>query len=197
MSNKIFGFFVVLAIMSSTVSCGQESSKKTSSNSTGQEVKWLASFQPFESVLKISSDFKQVNAPQDFNGDENPDYIYFSEVVSESMDVPDGVRVVHLFGDGGDFTNLSDGSNNAIAIVHGGIDEKIIIHDPEVVSYLDSPAIVDAFVVDKKYIDSIESPGPLSSAKGNIIVLPTAAGIDTYVYFDGEHYKIYEPLEIP
>lgn len=197
MINKNINFPLMLAILLCVASCGQEWSTKQPSTLAEQQKNWLAGFKTFESVLKISSDFKQLKIDQYFNGDKYPDYIYFAELVSGAAEVPDGVWLIQPFGVAKYVTSLEGGSNNAIAIFHSGIDQYVIVHDREAISYLDSPAIVDVFVADKKHIETLENPGPLSSVIGDVIVLPTAGGIDVYLYYDGAHYKIYKPLGSP
>jgi len=43
----------------------------------------------------------------------------------------------------------------------------------------------------------IEEAGLSSKAKGDIILIPAEAGIDSFIYWDGLTYQLYEVIDIP
>jgi len=48
----------------------------------------------------------------------------------------------------------------------------------------------------KKETEQIKKDYELKS-KGNLLVIPTGAGIDTYLFWNGERFEYYEPDEMP
>jgi hypothetical protein len=52
-------------------------------------------------------------------------------------------------------------------------------------------------VIKKDKIKFIEEGELSSKAKGDIILIPTEAGIDSFIYWDGLTYQLYEVIDIP
>ncbi|WP_075188399.1 hypothetical protein [Teredinibacter haidensis] len=186
----------LIVVMVSSFSCGKDVATKQSLKVSSKVNAWEQKFEIFENFMQLSSSFKQAKTAFDFNGDGNSDYVYFAEVKNTELTIPDSLTVYQV--QSGDVHPATfSGALHAIAIVHGGADENIVIHEARPMTKLDAPAALDLSVEKRSYIASIENQGPLHRAKGDIIILPTGAGIDTYIYYDGNRYLLYEPLEIP
>lgn len=192
---KMISILMVLCL-SFTVSCGEEKSISSSVQGAGVEVLWRQSFTSFTDFFRLVTDFKQLKRGFDFNGDGSDDYLYFVEVKNAIEKLPDVVRIYQLESDKEHSRSLS-GGYRALVIYHGGSQEKIVLHEQKAMPVIDAPAALDLFVVEKVNLSASEVVDIASHAKGDVIVLPTSAGIDTYIYFDGEKYRLYEPLEVP
>jgi hypothetical protein len=187
---------VLILVTISSIACSKDAPTEQVVKVSGKVNTWEQKFEGFETLLRISPDFTQLQTGFDFNGDGVSDYLYFTEVINTELAIPDSVVVFQVQSEEAHPSTLS-GALHAIAIVHGGTDDHIVIHEAKSMTMLDAPAAIDALVEKHGYIASIEDVGPLKDAKGDIIILPTGAGIDTYIYYDGQRYHLYEPLEIP
>jgi hypothetical protein len=72
-----------------------------------------------------------------------------------------------------------------------------LIHDKNDISVLDASAMLQSKVIKKDKIKFIEEAELISKAKGDIILIPTEAGIDSFIYWDGLTYQLYEVIDIP
>lgn len=83
-------------------------------------------------------------------------------------------------------------------ILKSGASENItLIRDKNTLSILDTEAAKETLIVSHKNTADLNLPELSRAAKGDIIVIPTEAGIDTYLYWDGKTVNAYEPIEIP
>lgn len=159
---------------------------------------WLSSFDNVKAYLRISENAKQLKKAYDFNGDGIKDYLYFSTVISGAGDLPENIELMHLEDGVTQMRNLDSGAGNAIAIVHGGIEHVLIIHDRQgnSGSLLDSPYIWDSYVVEKSDVASLEEPSFTSMVVGDIFAIATPSSVDIYVYWDKGQYKLYFPFDL-
>jgi len=140
----------------------------------------------------------------DFNGDQMDDQLLVVKADGKISELPSNVRVVRPWplNDGetaGD--TLSHGASVNLAVVHGtanGAQQQVFaLHDDNSVSILDAPAAETISAVKLKDVSSLNEPKLAAAAKGDLLVVPTEAGIDTYVYWDGATYKVFAPEEEP
>lgn len=159
----------------------------------------------FGSSLSIVTDRSPAVLHGDFNGDGVDDLIAVARARprSDPLALPRGVRVVRPWsgGDGAAVReDLSRGADVTLAIVHGSgtaaAPSPFLLHDPDSISILDTGAARDAFVVGRAEVASLNAEVG-ARAQGDVYVLPTEAGINTFVYWDGSTYRAYQPLEYP
>ncbi len=70
-----------------------------------------------------------------------------------------------------------------------------IIYDDETPSILDTSAIDKITTVPRSIISKEVSD--LKAAKGDVIIIPTESGIDSYLYWNGNRYQSLFPNEEP
>lgn len=72
-----------------------------------------------------------------------------------------------------------------------------IIYDPNSISILATQAAEGMFVVHAKDKQNPAWQEENGRAKGDLLVIPTEAGIDSYLFWDGTGYRALEVAEIP
>lgn len=72
-----------------------------------------------------------------------------------------------------------------------------IIYDPNPISILATQAAEGLFVVQAKDKQNPAWQEVSGHAKGDLLVIPTEAGIDSYLFWDGTKYRSLEVAEIP
>lgn len=97
----------------------------------------------------------------------------------------------------------TSGFHKSLAIFHGG-ESDWLSGDTQVHVLLDDTGALEtpsfellvSHVGDKDYKDNVKYlPG--IKLQSDLIILPTEAGIDTYIYWDQGSYHLFEPDEIP
>ena len=156
----------------------------------------------FGPAISLAQDRSPAAFHGDFNGDGYADLIAFARAEGSGDATPAGVRVLRPWTASGEPppAGLSAGADVMLAIVHGSPGgesrEAFLLHDPDTPSILDTRAAREAFVVDRGSASTL-NPEIARRAGGDILVLPTEAGIDTFLYWDGSTYRAYQPLEYP
>jgi hypothetical protein len=127
----------------------------------------------------------------DFDGDGTPDLLAVVRVV----------RPWPVYYAGTAVDDVSRGAEVGFAIIHGTPagrpPEVYLLHDPNPVSILDTQAARALRVVPRAELAAPGEPELARAAHGDVIVVPTEAGIDTYLYWDGSTYRSLEPDEEP
>ena len=189
----------ILLLLPAITSCSQEE----------QPSKWSQAFTPLQNNFVISGRFKQQQAEFDFNGDGVADSIYYTDVVGDISDLSStGSASISLFQPWLKMDDQKHGAKTAIVIIHGdslladgslstGGLSPTVIHDKNDISILDTAAMLQSEVIKKDLIAQLEEPDLSASAKGDIILIPTEAGIDSFIYWDGANYQLYEVINIP
>lgn len=149
------------------------------------------------------------NLSGDFNGDGQLDRLIWLSVHDSGHQLPVDTSIVRPWPyEGADQTSTSfePGAKRGLGIVHcqpGTVDDcelqrAFVVHDRDPVSILATEAATELLVVSKAALAEEEGVSEvIERARGDVIVLPTEAGIDTYLYWDGQTYQAYEPLELP
>ncbi|WP_347332947.1 hypothetical protein [Marinimicrobium locisalis] len=91
-----------------------------------------------------------------------------------------------------------------LIIEHGSGDaeskaEGFLLYDPNEVSVLATDAATELTSTE---VEALPGKGAKLAElpqefTGEVLILPTEAGIDTYIYWTGKTYRILEPLEVP
>lgn len=160
--------------------------------------KWLQEFAPLQDNFSISDRFNQQQAAFDFNGDGLADSIYYTDVVGDISDLSS----VHLVQPWPKMDDQKQGAKTAIVIIHCGSSLvegslSFVIHDKNDISVLDTSAMLQSEVIKKEMIAQLQEPELSARAKGDIVLIPTEAGIDSFIYWDGSSYQLYEDIDIP
>jgi hypothetical protein len=138
----------------------------------------------------------------DFNADGLEDLLVVVEVTRGTDPLPDGVRVLQPWPGGGQTLRVHESTEGAmsLAVLHGAVPrergEAFLLYDPEPISILATDAAREAFVAASSEVASLNAEmGRLTN--GDVFVLPTEAGIDTFIYWSGSTYRAFQPLESP
>lgn len=97
----------------------------------------------------------------------------------------------------------TDGYKMSLALFHGGSASTFEPADGRAYCLLDQSGALETpsfelLVTQKSDPDYAAQAGALPAVPaGDLIVLPTEAGIDTYVYWNGSEYALFEPEEMP
>ena len=193
MTIRLLHTLLVLLLIPLVTSCSQDE----------QPSEWSQAFTPLQGHFAISDRFKQQKTEFDFNGDGVADAIYYTDVIGDISDLSStGFASISLFQPWLKMDDQKHGAKTAIVIIHGGsllADGSLstVIHDKNDISILDTAAMLQSEVIKKDLIAQLEEPDLSASAKGDIILIPTEAGIDSFIYWDGANYQLYEVINIP
>mgnify|MGYP000134851313 FL=1 len=182
MTIHLFRSLLLVLLIPTIISCRQDDQVST----------WLQAFDILQDDFSISNRFPQHQAEYDFNGDGLADSIYYTDVIGDISDLSSVVLFQPWFKK--DEQML--GAKTAIVIISEG-SLPVVIHDKNDISILDTLAIQQSEVIEKDMIAQLQEPELSTKAKGDIIVIPTEAGIDSYIYWDGSSYQLYEVIDIP
>ncbi len=179
---------LILLLLPSIASCNQNELSST----------WLQALAPLQDDLSISERFKYQQAEFDFNGDGLSDTIYYTDVVSDTSGSPS----VNLIQPWPKIDDQKQGAKTAIVIIHGSssLSEDslpVVIHDKNDISVLDTSAMLQSEVIKNEMIVQLQEPELSARAKGDIVLIPTEAGIDSFIYWDGSSYQLYEVIDMP
>lgn len=155
---------------------------------------WHSRFTPLNAGLELSQETQQWRSELDFNGDSQADFVYFTQVKSPTASLPENLTIRSL--SSREHSGDLSGGKHAIVIAQIHTQQALIFHENQEMNILDSPSWPDVHIVEHAKLSTLDEP-ELLKAKGDIIVIPTPAGIDTYLFFDGKDYQHYEPLELP
>jgi hypothetical protein len=137
----------------------------------------------------------------DFNGDGRTDTLLVapSQKIAEAR-LP---AVIHTawpyYGEQLTKQDLLQGARIAIVIAESFPDRQQfhIIYDPNSVSILTTQAAENMFVVHMKNKENPAWMDVKALSKGDLLIIPTEAGIDSYLFWDGTTYRSLEVTEIP
>ena len=186
MISYFAGMFLMLLFLPSMAS-GSQSEQGTS---------WSSEFIPLQSNFALSEGFKQQQKAFDFNADGLVDYIYYVDV-TENIDSTSNDISLDVVQPWLKMDEQKKGSKTGVLIIHGGDVLPRLIHDKNDFSVLDARAMLQSKVIRKEKIKFIEEAELNSKAKGDVILIPTEAGIDSFIYWDGLAYQLYEIVDIP
>ncbi len=134
----------------------------------------------------------------DFNGDGKQDKLYVLSLTPQSLNAASSAKRYSswpYYGDG-KAPELGQGGPKAIVIA-GGKGEYSVLFDPNKMSILDTAAAEELFVVSSTDKTHAVWADVGTAAKGDVIVVPTEAGIDSYLIWDGHKYTAFDLIEVP
>lgn len=192
MISKIF---ILLVLLSSVASCDENNDVTPKLPVTTES--WSNAFAQYSGYFQLSADYKQFKKSYDFNGDGNPDYIYMTIFSSESAVLPKDIVLVEPWPLSEYSGGSSHGSKHSILIILGGNESNVVIRDKNNLSVLDTLAATHAYIADVANLTILQEPDFVPKVKGDVIVMPTEAGIESYLYWDGKGFSLYEIIDIP
>jgi hypothetical protein len=150
--------------------------------------------------LANSHELSPKNVQVDFDGDGVADKIVVTGLRGSAIELTKTITLVHPWEHDKNAANIGDlaaGSKTNFYIVLSGTSASYVIHDANPISILDTDAAQELFVVKGSEIAENGLADLNKKAKGDLLGIPTEAGIDTYLYWNGDTIASYEPLEIP
>lgn len=143
----------------------------------------------------------------DLNGDgviDQAKLLLYSSMGEEPAQGYELVSAWPYYSDGAPPTTPAEGGPVVLVIEHGmneakGETDDFLLFDPNEVSVLATDAAENLAATAVKELPEkgaalAELPQQFT---GDVLVLPTEAGIDTFVYWTGKTYRVFEPLEMP
>jgi hypothetical protein len=150
----------------------------------------------FLNQLKSTKTFKG-----DFNGDGRTDTLI--AVPSREIKAVQLPATLHAawpyYGEQSTPPDLLNGGQIALVVGESYPDQRQfhIIFDPNSISILATEAAEGMFVVPSKDKQNSAWQEVGNHAKGDLLVIPTEAGIDSYLFWDGTGYRSLEVFEMP
>jgi hypothetical protein len=152
------------------------------------------------SEIDIEQPDKQIYRMGDFNGDGNLDIaVLFTPNVSTKPSSELKISLPWQYTD----AEATDSYRRSLAIFHGSSSEKFTSVVPPVFCLLDRLGVLEtpsfSLLISRQGENGYPSNAKIlpKPPEGDIIIIPTEAGIDTYVYWDLNQYRLFEPDEIP
>ncbi|MEJ2612480.1 MAG: hypothetical protein P8179_21070 [Candidatus Thiodiazotropha sp.] len=136
----------------------------------------------------------------DFDGDGATDQILVTGLKGSTAELLKNIVLIHPWEFDEKRTNtanLAAGSKNSFYIILSSTKCAYIVNDANPISILDTDAARDLFAVKKNEILEMGLDEISGKIRGDLIGIPTEAGIDTYLYWNGNTFISYEPLEMP
>jgi len=182
---------VLLLLLVFTLSC-------SAGNSDIETVKQLMN-EYFPGQKKLNNQTEQEYKWGDFNGDGIKDILVlfrpeFNPVETDRFKVskpwvyPWSKSSKKLYKSIAIFNGSKSGWNSDAANVFVLLDTVGVLETP-------SFKLILSKTTDKDYTSHSQML-PVK-VKGDLVIIPTEAGIDTYIYWDRNEYKLYEPEEMP
>lgn len=190
--NRLF----ILSIFSVTLSlsCNAENNVDKNIELVDSLIKKLIS------TKAILNDSKASNIQKgDFNGDGMDDLAAVFLPVSDISD-SNKLKTIRLWNYPDQIS--SDKSHKSLVIFHGskggwlaGATQIFVLLDSTGALETPSFELLISRTADKDYKN--HSSYLPAEVKADLIIVPTEAGIDTYIYWDKTSYKLFEPEEMP
>jgi hypothetical protein len=136
----------------------------------------------------------------DFDGDGIADNVIVSGLKGSTAELSKTVTLVRpwIFDKQNvNATDLAAGSKNNFYIVLSKTKIAYVVSDANPISILDTEAAQGLFAAKKNSLTEMGLSELNGKAKGDLLGIPTEAGIDTYLYWNGNTFISFEPLEVP
>ena len=136
----------------------------------------------------------------DIDGDGQADSAEWVTISKNTQSLPSSTTLVSpwsLDDEAETASNPLQGGSHQKLLVTLGNAKQFLIHDVNEVSLLDTDAAKETSLASKSSLVELELPELSEQTKGDVFVIPTEAGIDTYLYWDGSTFQTYEPMELP
>lgn len=180
-------------IFSVLLAHGLSACAKDNKSNEAPETNEMAKPEPSHNLKGIAE--KSFSA--DIDGDSKQDLIYFVLKSKTSTDLlPENTAIIQPFYDETQSNpNIKSGSKHFLYFDLSSKD-NIIVQDSNEISVLDTEAASDLAIIPQKELNDILSENDIRSY-GDGILLPTEAGIDLYLFWNGKSISLFEPMEMP
>jgi hypothetical protein len=190
MARKHFGLPLIFFCIALNACAKPENTTADTSGAAATDNKTL-----FVARKLIATDKKT-----DLDGDGKSDVVELVNISKNTQFLPPAITLItpwELTGEAAEKSHqLKNGSHNNVLITFGN-SKQFLIHDMNAVSLLDTDVAQEINITPNSALAELELPELSVQAKGDVIVVPTEAGIDTYLYWNGATFQSYEPLELP
>lgn len=136
----------------------------------------------------------------DIDGDGKADVVELANISKNTQNLPSVITLItpwELIDETAEKSSqLKNGSHNNVLVTFGN-SKQFLIHDVNAVSLLDTDAAQEINVTRHSELKGLDLPELSAQAKGDVIVVPTEAGIDTYLYWNGATFQSYELSDLP
>jgi len=136
----------------------------------------------------------------DIDGDGKSDVVELVNIAKQIQILPSAITLITPWAltdeTAEKSSQLKNGSHNNVLVSFGN-SKQFLIHDVNAVSLLDTDAAQEINVSPKSELEGLDLPELSAQAKGDVIVVPTEAGIDAYLYWNGVTFQTYGPSELP
>lgn len=136
----------------------------------------------------------------DFDGDGIPDKVLVTGLKGSAIELSKIDTLVRPWQFNQSQVNTSDlsaGSKKNFFIVLSKTNAGYVVSDANPISILDTEAAQELFTVKKSELNEMGLSTIAGKTKGDLLGIPTEAGIDTYLYWNGKTFISFEPLEVP
>ena len=136
----------------------------------------------------------------DFDGDGTADTVIVCGLKGSAAELSKSASLVRpwLFDrQNVNSSDLTTGSTNNFYIVLSKTKSRYVVSDANPISILDTEAAKALFAVRNNDLAEMGVEELSGKAKGDLLGIPTEAGIDTYLYWNGNTFISFEPLEVP
>jgi hypothetical protein len=148
--------------------------------------------------LTVVKQIKPSHLTGDFNGDGNDDDVYIVHARGSVSQLASEMKIIDLYE--GEMLSKHfnlDPKKISLALLHSNKDDMaFLIYDTNQISVLDGLFSMELMVTKKAEASELEAEYGIHPV-GDVIVIPTQAGIDTYLFWNGSSYQYYFPNEIP
>jgi hypothetical protein len=160
----------------------------------------------FGTSVEVADDLKPYYWTGDFNGDKITDLLLMVRLKGSTSALPKDVVVLSFWKASTQLNPLPQAPELALAIIHGGgagwsaaPTGKYVIYGRDFFSSPMWESTITKSLISVRHKGSKKSrvAGPPATAKGDSISLATEAGINTFVYWNGKTYRLFEPAETP
>lgn len=143
---------------------------------------------------------KALSGTHDIDGDGKNDVVEVVNISENLQALPSSIILVTPWAPTSEDSEkphqFKTGSDNNVLVTLGN-SKQFLMHDKNEISILDTEAAQEINVTRKSELGTLDLPELSAQAKGDVIVVPTEAGIDTYLFWNGNAFQSYEPLELP
>jgi len=190
MNRKHFGVSLIFFCFALNACAKSENVTTPTSGIAARDDKAL-----FVARKPISNDQKT-----DIDGDGKSDVVELVNIAKQIQILPSAITLITPWAltdeTAEKSSQLKNGSHNNVLVSFGN-SKQFLIHDVNAVSLLDTDVAQEINVTRHTELKGLDLPELSAQAKGDVIVVPSEAGIDAYLYWNGVTFQTYGPSELP
>lgn len=142
----------------------------------------------------------------DFDSDGRADRVSLVDSSTVPKPVDDQTRlqvIIESYSDAEDISHPQDGGPVSLLVNWGDKPDdaeakQYVLYDANATSVLATQSAEQLFAIPAQDISKMEGLAEMGEmAKGDVLAIPTEAGIDIFLYWDGGKFAVHQPLELP